>query len=249
MAAEEEPSPEPSITLSPALAASEPETASAGGGEGSTDDSEALMDSLAAQILEVRAQHEAAKQAHLAGKMTLSDVKKKLRILRVDQQKITGIDRESDPKQAAIRMLIRAEKPKSESWRVQEALQKEQAAAGKLALARKRRVTEVAAGNFARAEKLVETEQRLKQELASNNVERLRIVLADEQQMLKGEQLNQQREELKRQVAELCAAEQYGPAHRVQQQIEEVTGQLDAISHSLRAHHLVDHSRPKFGRV
>jgi hypothetical protein len=207
------------------------------------------MDSLAAQILEVRAQHEAAKQAHLAGKMTLNDVKKKLRILRVDQQKITGIDRESDPKQAAIRMLIRAEKPKSESWRVQEALQKEQAAAGKLALARKRRVTEVAAGNFARAEKLVETEQRLKQELASNNVERLRIVLADEQQMLKGEQLNQQREELKRQVAELCAAEQYGPAHRVQQQIEEVTGQLDAISHSLRAHHLVDHSRPKFGRV
>lgn len=245
---------EPTLLLSPVQ---EPEYDRSGSGVGyegrasaseSTPLDDATLDRLAAQILEVRQQHDALKQDRLV-QMSLGELKKKLRILRVDRQKIEAVDHEAEPHIAAARLLIRAEKPQSESWRVAAALHKEHDAAQKLASAKTRRLRDAAAGKLDRAQQFVEIEKSLSEELARCSVERLRVTLADGQQILKGEQLSQQREELKCEKEQLCSAEEYGQAQRIQEQIDEVTAQLRSISHSLRPHHLVAASRPSTSRV
>ena len=205
---------------------------------------DAVLDDLAAQILEARRAHQALKQAHLA-ELSLGALKNRLRILRVDREKIEAVDHEADPKQAATRLVVRAEKPPAESWRVQAALQKEHDAAHRLASAKQHRLKEAQAGNLRRAEELRQSEAQLKVAVGLCVEERLRTVLADEQQMLRGEQLNKQLHELTRELAELTASAQYADAKEVEDQIEDAKAQLHAIAHSMRPHHLAEvHESP-----
>ena len=198
---------------------------------------EAEIDRLAAGIFAARQAHHALRQAHLE-ELSLGALKNKLRILGVAKVKIDQIDYADEPKHLASKLLLRADKPAPESWRVKGALAREHEVAQRLAHARLSKQRHVTAGNLVQAQSLKELDQALKKELTRKIAERLSVALADEQQMLRGEQLRVEVRQLKQKQAELTTAQLYGEAHEVSLQAKAATKTQRAVAHSLRSHHL-----------
>jgi len=222
----------PMLSLSPAAAEPEPPQPQ----EQPAAVSEDELDELAAKVLETRAEHTKLKQAHLS-ELSLGALKSKLRILRVPREKIEKIDYTADPRDTATRLFVRADKPPPESWRVQAALSKEHQLAHRLVCAKQERLKAAGAFQLARAHELQELEEKLVVQVERAKVVRLQTVLADERQLLKGEKLSAELKVFSQTKIELTAREQYAEALAVENQIEEATLQLQAISHSLRAEH------------